>query len=861
MTLQEVLRRLRGVEELTGGQYEAWCPAHPDERPDGRKSLAIRMGTKNPDAIMLDCRTRKCSLADIAGEIGLTRRDLFVSRGNSAGQRSDIVATYDYTTAKGTLLFQVCRKEMPPKEPGGKPRKRFLQRRPALPEDIERYEQWKAAGGKASGQRKPPGVSLDGRSPTGHWCWTSKDIPKKPLYRLPAIIDAVARGKRIYVVEGEKCVQTLEAIGRIATTCPEGSKKWQSQHAEPLAGARVVVLPDADGPGRRHAQSVARSLASVGAEIRVVDLPGLGPKDDIVEWLDVDGNTPEQLDRIVGEAPVWTGAEDALEDDADAHRPLPTITVRAGELPAIVDDAEVALSDGSSRLYHRGGELVCIQQDEETRMPVLRGVKRHQLRGLMAKSARWIRLASDGNGGFREQSIDPPMPVVDVLRERRDWSCIEPCIGVVESPTLRSDFSVLDSPGYDAHSMLLFDPGKLTWPRVDPRPSREDAEVALKLLKEVIIDFPFRSHADRSVALALFLTSVVRPALPTAPLFIVTGHTRGTGKSQLCRAAHMTATGHDWQPRVATDDQELRKSLFSAAMEGARFFCLDNLAKRLASPVLDAALTTPFMSDRVLGASQLAKVRLQMTLMATGNNLTVGGDLGRRVLRSYLDTEFERPEERTGFLHPDLLHWIQKHRPRLAHAILTIVRACYVAEPDIKRRPMGSFEAWDHIVRRPLLWLGEADPLDTQVSVREEDDVEEQAWVSFLLAWREMFHNLPNTTKRLLSRISQAEGGSWEEGALASLETLLAGKVTARKVGALLKQQRDRKLAGLVLRQESRSKAGMLWRVAIVDPAAYRKTRDLVQEIESGVTGGAQLQAQTSTTPNGNGGYRDQRLW
>jgi AAA domain/Toprim domain len=85
----------------------------------------------------------------------------------------------------------------------------------------------------------------------------------------------VVDGEVIYVVEGEEDVHTVESLGRIATTNPMGAANWDKVDPSPLYGARVVVVPDRDVPGRRWAAAVVASLNGKAASL-AVKLPKVG---------------------------------------------------------------------------------------------------------------------------------------------------------------------------------------------------------------------------------------------------------------------------------------------------------------------------------------------------------------------------------------------------------------------------------------------------------------------------------------------------------------------------------------------------------------------------------------------------------
>ncbi len=62
-------------------------------------------------------------------------------------------------------------------------------------------------------------------------------------------------------MEGEKDVYALEAVGEVATCNRVVLGKWTSAYSDVLRGAKVIVVADADEPGRKHAREVVGSLA------------------------------------------------------------------------------------------------------------------------------------------------------------------------------------------------------------------------------------------------------------------------------------------------------------------------------------------------------------------------------------------------------------------------------------------------------------------------------------------------------------------------------------------------------------------------------------------------------------------------
>jgi RecA-family ATPase len=193
-----------------------------------------------------------------------------------------LVAEFTYQTENGDVAYVVPRHEF--QHPDGSP---------VLLEDGKRK--------KTFSQRRPDGA--------GGWIWNMNGVQRVP-YHLPELIEAIASDFIIFIAEGEAKVEALHEIGIIATCCAGGAGKWQPEFSERLRGADVVLLPDNDDAGWKHINDVGASLVGIAKSIRVIVLPNLPPKGDIIDWIKA-GGTREQLDALVGQAPDWVQADEA----------------------------------------------------------------------------------------------------------------------------------------------------------------------------------------------------------------------------------------------------------------------------------------------------------------------------------------------------------------------------------------------------------------------------------------------------------------------------------------------------------------------------------------------------------------------
>jgi hypothetical protein len=208
----------------------------------------------------------------------------------------------------------------------------------AAPERLYAYEN--AAGAPVLEVARFPGKQFrqrDPRNEPGEWGLRKDTL--RPLYRLPRILQHIAEGRRepIFVVEGEKDVESLEVLGFAATCSPMGAGKWRDEHAEALQGAReVVVLADDDEPGRAHARTVALSLQAIGVPTKLVELwpRGGDSKADASDWLAQahDADRREQARRlllqIAAEVPTYRDAESGEPEGSSGRAEFEVRTAR-----------------------------------------------------------------------------------------------------------------------------------------------------------------------------------------------------------------------------------------------------------------------------------------------------------------------------------------------------------------------------------------------------------------------------------------------------------------------------------------------------------------------------------------------------
>ncbi len=242
-------------------KFEFRCPVHDDQRA----SAGATIGTSGD--VVLFCQVcGKEGTEEILSRLGLTFADLLDGHSNGNGNgKCEIVNTYPYVDETGELLYQVV-KYSP---------KTFKQRRP------------------------------DGG---GGWVWKLGDT-RRVLYHLPQLVAAIKTGKTVYVVEGEKDVESVERAGAVATCNPMGAGKWRPEYNDHLHGADVIIVADRDDKGREHALAIRAALN--GTDAKIVE-PAVGK--DVTDHLNA-GKSLAELVELPTAQRAASGLSDLLVDD------------------------------------------------------------------------------------------------------------------------------------------------------------------------------------------------------------------------------------------------------------------------------------------------------------------------------------------------------------------------------------------------------------------------------------------------------------------------------------------------------------------------------------------------------------------
>jgi putative DNA primase/helicase len=500
---------------------------------------------------------------------------------------------------------------------------------------------------------------------------------------------------------------------------------------------------------------------------------------------------------------------------------LPEIRVEPGKLPELAVQGEQALMAARARIYRRDTILVRPAIDEveaahgrRTYVARLVEVDAPYLRGELSKVARWERF------NIRKDAwtpTNPPHEVAQLILARYgDWE-LPAVSGVITTPTLRPDGTILSAAGYDpATRLYLMSPPRLVIPA---QPSKADALEALKFLDGALEEFPFVDEPSRSVARSAIISTVVRGAFPVLPMHTSRSPMPATGKSYLWDTVAIISTGQLCPVMTAGPSaEETEKRLGSALMAGQALISIDNVSCDLGGDALCQAIERPVVQIRILGRSELFRIEARgTTIFATGNNLTLTGDVVRRCLLCSLDANLERPEQRQFNNNP--VETILANRPKYIAAALRIVRAYFVAGRPDRAPRLASFEGWSDTVRSSLVWLGCADPVETMEKAREEDP-KLILLRQMLSTWSEAIgtgETNARTVAEVVKLIEDIDGISQFPALKAAVTEVgsARGRFTSRNVGDWLRRHRG-KIANRLRFARDTDKHGAKWWVETV---------------------------------------------
>ena len=342
----------------------------------------------------------------------------------------------------------------------------------------------------------------------------------------------------------------------------------------------------------------------------------------------------------------------------------------------------------------------------------------------------------------------PRQPAANCVEAPAELPNVRTLQGIVNTPIVRPDGSILTDPGYDADTGLVYLPNSLDVGSIAARPSAEERAESLGWLSYMIADFPFETADDHASFLGSLLVPMLRSiAPPPYKLLAINAHAAGSGKGYLAEALRTIHHGPDggvFRAGLPHAPDEFRKWITSVLdAGGGGVVQLDNIRGGLGGDVLEGLLTSYHYNDRRLGVSENVHSINDRLWVATGNNITLEGDMARRTVWCTINPQVESPENRTqwritrdfGLSFPA---WVAKYRSRLVHSLLVLLRA-WVSEgmPRGEYASSDSYAEVTRVVRGILAVAGVQGTYDPkQAKQMSEDDLELARFLHAVVDWK-----------------------------------------------------------------------------------------------------------------------------
>jgi Bifunctional DNA primase/polymerase, N-terminal len=434
----------------------------------------------------------------------------------------------------------------------------------------------------------------------------------------------------------------------------------------------------------------------------------------------------------------------------------PVITVQA-PIHLMADMAEMALRNMPGlNLMVRGGSLVQPVLEKvdtfkgRTTMAAqfVRVTKAMGMVDLLSRSAQWQKW---NNQEKQYTLVNPDRNLGELILARAGKWRLPRTSGIVTIPVFRHDGSLVTEPGLDpATEVFMMSDGSFTG-EIPAAPTKEDALKALTKLVGLFEEFPFVSKPDTSAALSALLTPLARTAMDVAPLHAFNATAARTGKTFLAKVcAAMTLGREPPVVSIGESEAETEKRLVGRMIAGSPINVLDNVDGELDGEFLNMLLTNRHVSMRRLGSSDPLSIINATCIYATGNNITPVGALIGKTIECSIDANTQNPEFRT--FSGDPLAAVMANRSEYLTAAYTVILAhAQAGFPGIKGiKPLATFGDWDRFIRGALVWLGMADPVDTQQRMQSADPVADKL-SGLMLAWKQFIGlGVELTTQRVI---------------------------------------------------------------------------------------------------------------
>ena len=574
-------------------------------------------------------------------------------------------------------------------------------------------------------------------------------------------------GNWAVIAEGETTAQAAAACGWRAFSYQGGSNGSGRADYSPVAGMNILIAPDNDRPGTKAALVAAIRCIEAGArEVRIMPTDAFHRRGEDLADLDVDQRTlviedgwfspVRGLDLLILEL-----AAHSLDDRclAATKRPLVAATQQehfddhVGQVWTGILQREEGLRQPS--LYVRDGKLVYLATGDAGDFEITEHTG-DSIAILAAASVFWYL-------GYRHTAlVSEPEPDSDLDAWREAAAALDGVEGQEHGWLTREVKERRDAPDqvtYVLHAPKSHHPQRtvtsallinlpddlppldavITHPFLNGKGDRLVTEEgyhpeerlylqnripfhpvpigeAIEQVDDLFCDFPFATTADRTNLYATVVTRICRRSYDIAPMCLFDKPKSGTGATLLANLVAVLTTGKKSERVTYCNGEmlEFEKRVAATCRAASGIVLLDNLSGVMASAMLAELLTADdSFTARDLGTSRnLTFNPRNFVIVGTANNVTMTAELANRTLPVRLNAGVERPDQRTGFRHPDVKDYLVDNLPRLRNCALSLVHHWLnQGKPPASELPQGlrRYPAWQRLTAAILEAAGLTD--------------------------------------------------------------------------------------------------------------------------------------------------------
>lgn len=275
--------------------------------------------------------------------------------------------------------------------------------------------------------------------------------------------------------------------------------------------------------------------------------------------------------------------------------------------------------------------------------------------------------------------------------------------GFSEFPVINNKLQWFNEVGYDEENGIIITDTL----DINENPSDDDIREAFETIWKPVSLYTFKNaEISNSIIMSCFLNLVTLPLLETKPAVLFNAAKAGSGKTKLAEVFSTLFLGYANIGSLPSNDEELEKRIVSNLKDNNKIMIWDNIKEgcTLDSPYLCNNITGKNITCRLLGKSETIETKNDALHFFTGNNINPSGDMFRRVLNVYIDSNSSEPHKSKFPFCP--VELVKEKRKEIISAIITVFNG--FRNEGCKRvinSKAASFEMWDKYVRQCVFFL------------------------------------------------------------------------------------------------------------------------------------------------------------